>query len=54
MISFPLTFLGLYSFGAPCGVNGFVEKVLVKKIQVMAIPTFPTPWTPTRRKVSTG
>ena len=26
MISFLLTFSGLYSFGAPCGVNGFVRK----------------------------
>jgi len=28
MISFPLTFLGVTSFGAHCGVNEFVEKVL--------------------------
>ena len=31
MISFLLTYLGVYSFGAPCGVYGFLGKFLWKK-----------------------
>jgi hypothetical protein len=37
MISFLLTYWGLYSFGAPCGVNGFLEKVLGKKKRELMI-----------------